>query len=399
MGFLARLLGWETETRDAMNVGGIPLGLALSQSYAEDAVSPTFAENLGVVVACINAVAGGMAAQPAYVYRATPTGRVEAPRHPVARLIRQPNPHQTWPDWLEWSMGQVLSWGNSLSLIETDGAGRPIALTPIPWAHVTPVLLKSGRLVFDVMQYATPWGGTTERRRLLAEECLFLKDRSDDGIIGRSRISRAPGIIRNAASLQDLAGSVWRNGARPTGALSFPKSLSDHAANRLRDQFNDLHTGSRNAGRPLLLEDGLTWQALSVPPGDAEILASRRFSREDLATLFGVPAPVVGILDHATYTNSETLLRFFAQQTLAAWCRKIEQEFARSVFGTGSEYSIEISLDGLLRGDPDTRWKTYAVARQHDILSVREIREIEGYSPVPPAQQAEAPDAAEPVSG
>jgi HK97 family phage portal protein len=336
------------------------------------------------VVACINAIAGTMAAQPAYVYRRSEGGRVEAPGHPVARLIRQPNPHQTWADWIEWTMGQVLAWGNSISIVETDGAGRPVALTPVPWSHVSPVWLKSGRLAFDVAQYATPWGGTTERRRLLAEECFWPKERSDDGIIGRSRISRAPAVIRNAGALQEFSGAVWRNGARPTGALRYPKTLSDLAAGRLREQFADGHTGVRNAGKTLILEEGMEWTSIQLSSADAEILASRRFSREELATLMGVPAPVVGILDHTTFTNSETMLRFFAQQTLAGYCRKIELEFARSVFGSASgDYSLEISLDGLLRGDPAQRWAAHKIAVDSQILSPNEVREIEGFNPKP----------------
>jgi HK97 family phage portal protein len=287
----------------------------------------------------------------------------------------------------------VLAWGNSISIVETDGAGRPVALTPVPWSHVSPVWLKSGRLAFDVSQYATPWGGTTERRRLLAEECFWPKERSDDGIIGRSRISRAPAVVRNAGSLQEFTGALWRNGARPTGALKHPKNLSEPAVDRLRAQFEERFVGAANGGRALILEEGLEWQSIQLSPGDAEILASRRFSREELATLMGVPAPVVGILDHATFTNSETLVRFFAQQTLAGYCRKIELEFARSVFGSSSgDFSLEISLDGLLRGDPAQRWAAHKIAVDSQILSPNEIREIEGFNPRP--VQEVVPDAA-----
>ncbi|MBL6082481.1 phage portal protein [Belnapia sp. T18] len=388
MGLLARLLGRPEQraiTAATMETAGVPIGQALSEHYGAD----TLNANLGTVVACINAVAGTMAAQPAYVYRRSEAGRVEAPSHPVARLIRQPNPHQTWADWLEWIIGEVLSRGNALSIVETDGAGRPIALTPVPWSHVSPLWSRSGRLVFDVAQYATPWGGVTERRRLLAEEVFHLKDRSDDGIIGRSRISRAPGVIQNAAALQAFSVAQWQNQATPSGALQFDGPLTPEALDRVRENLKQRHAGTGNARSIMLLPGGSRWVSLSVSPEDAEVLASRRFSREELASLYGVPAPVVGILDHATFTNSETLLRFFAQQTLAGWCRKVELEFARSVFGTSSgDYSLEISLDGLLRGDPAQRWAGHKIAVEAGILTPNECREIEGFNPRPEAANA-----------
>lgn len=380
MGLLARLFGREPETRAVtMNTANYPLGEALSARFTS---LDNLALNLGTLTACINAIAGTMAAQPAYVYRRTEAGRVEAPGHPVARLIRQPNPYQTWADWLEWTMGQVLSRGNSLSVVETDGAGRPIALTPIPWVHVSPLWTKSGRLVFDVAQYATPWGTMTERRRLLAEECFHLKDFSEDGVLGRSRIMRAPGVVLQAIALEDFTVSQWRNSATPSGALQFDGPVSKEQLDRVRENLSAKHVGTGNSRSVMLLPGGSKWIPLSVSPEDAEVLASRRFTREEIATVMGVPAPVVGILDHATFTNSETLLRLFAQQTLAGWCRKVELEFARSVFGSSSgDYSLEISLDGLLRGDPAQRWAGHKIAVEAGILTPNECREIEGFNP------------------
>src|SRR6185437_6146437 len=160
----------------------------------------------------VEAISGTVATLPALVYRQTDTGRVEALGHPVAALIRRPNNRQTWPDFAEWLMAQALLHGNALAEIQFDGAGRPVALQPIPWPFVSVRLLATGRLVFDVVAYQGPLGGTGLPRRLLQDEVLFLKDRSDDGWIGRSRLARAPEVLENGLGLQSFTNELWRQG-------------------------------------------------------------------------------------------------------------------------------------------------------------------------------------------
>jgi phage portal protein BeeE len=93
---------------------------------------------------------------------------------------------------------------------------------------------------------------------------------------------------------------------------------------------------------------------------------------------------VIGDLSHGTFTNSETVLRWFAQATLSYWIRKVEAEFTRSVFTTPNR-KLEIDLSGLLRGAPAERWAAWKIAREADILSVDEIRLEEGWNPRPAA--------------
>ncbi len=154
-------------------------------------VTPHAAENLSAVLACVNAIASAAASLTPLVYRLGEAGREEAPAHPVARLLRWPNPHQTWPDFAEWLLASTLLRGNGLAEMVFDGAGRPVELVPIPWGNASPVLLPSGRLAFDVVGFQGPFGGTGRSRRLMPGEFLHLKDRSDDGYVGRSRLSRA----------------------------------------------------------------------------------------------------------------------------------------------------------------------------------------------------------------
>jgi HK97 family phage portal protein len=148
--------------------------------------------------------------------------------------------------------------------------------------------------------------------------------------------------------------------------------------------------GAANGKRVMFMDKDTTFTPMQISPEDAEVLASRRFSGEEIARLFGVPPPIVGDLTHGTFTNSETAGRWFAQFTLAPWARKIEAEFARSVFAdpTGATH-IEIDLAGLMRGSYTERWTANVAAVAAGILTANEVRETEGYNPLPLAATAD----------
>ncbi|MBX6375978.1 MAG: phage portal protein [Acetobacteraceae bacterium] len=389
MSFFARLRRAlsPAETR-ASTSDSYALAFGIRPTASGQHVSPIIAENLSAVLACVGAISSVMAGFPAYVYRITPEGRVELPDHPVARLTRRPNAHQTWPDWVEFTMGQALLYGNAVSQIEYDGAGRPTALIPIPWRSVSVTLLPTGRLAYDVIDHTAPWGGSVRSRRLLEHEVFHLRDRSDEGLVGRSRISRAPDVLGNAMALQEWSGTMWKNGATPSGALKFDTHLNEDQFRRISARLEQQLAGPQNARRIMVLESGASWQALSVSPEDAEVLASRRFSVEEVCRLFQVPPPIVQDLSHGTFTNSREAGRWFAQFTLAPWARKIEAEFGRSVFGASSaDCVLELDMSALMRGDAEARWASHKIAVEAGILDPDEIREIEGWNPRRRTQQ------------
>lgn len=391
MGFLSRVLGRrDPEQRAAGFYSGGP---SFSLGTGAGPITPALAENLSTVVACVNAIADGLGTLPATVYRADGVGRVEAPMHPVAQLIRAPNPHQTWPDWVAFTLGQVLLRGNALSVVEYDGSGRPTALIPVPWQNVRVQLLPGGRLAYDVVLYTTPWGGTGLPRRFIEGEVFHLRDRSDDGYIGRSRISRAPAVLEAAIGLQSYSAAVWENAATPSGMVTLPSNITKDGVARMTAYFTERHVGTQNARRVIFADKDTAWTSLSVSPEDAEVLASRQFSVIELCRLFGVPPPIVQDYSHSTFTNASQASTWFATNTLTPWARKIEAEFLRSVFADPSGAAhLEIDLSGLVRGDYATRWTANVAAVAAGILTVDEVRAQEGYGPKP------TPPAVEPAT-
>lgn len=346
------------------------------------AVNARKAENLSTVLACTCAISSAAAYVPAYVYRREGNSRIEAPDHPLMRLVRRgANDHQSWPDFVEAFMASALLTGNGLAAIERDGKGDVIALRFIPWAWADVSQLASGRLAYDISEQPGNMGRIGRRYRLLQGEVLHLRDRSDDGLIGRSRLSRAAEVVTAALSLNEFAGSFIGNGAQPSGVISHPGTMKDDQRAAIRESFDRRHAGAGNAGRALILDGGLTWQPSQISPEDAELLESRKFSVEEICRLFQVPPPLVQDYSHNTFTNSETAGRWFAQFTLAPWARKIEAEFARSIFSEASGYELELDLSGFLRGDPQTRWAAHKIALDANVLDPDEVREIEGFNP------------------
>ena len=305
---LARRLGFErkaeatTETRDMSGNGPPFAGSFMSAPYYG---GRSGAENVATVCACIDVIASALARLPAIVYERLADGnRVDVTAtHPVGRILRQPNDLQSWPDLVRFFMGSVLLYGNALCTIEHDGAGQPVALSPLPWWNAQPILVPappseamgplapSARLAFDTLRIIAPWGGTGVPRRYFADEVFYLRERSDTGVLGSSRLQRAPMVLQQAFRVQEFATYLWDNAGSSNVALEHPGKLSAEAANRLGQNYRDTHAGPLNARKPLVLEEGMKANPLTVSPEDAEVLASRKFAVAEIARLFGVPPP------------------------------------------------------------------------------------------------------------
>jgi HK97 family phage portal protein len=390
-GLRNRVAGWLAPELRAVTPTSL-LGLT-GASAAGEIITARTAESVATFSACVQLIASSMAYLPARVYRAGRT-RTEVMDHPLYRLMREgPNELQTWPDFIEALVAQVLLHGNALAGIEADGSGNPVALRFIPWTWVMPVLLPSGRLAYDVTEGSAMLGAVGRRYRLLASEVIHLKDRSDDGLLGVSRLRRAASTVQAAKTTNEFAASFMANGAQPSGAITFDGDINPEQKYHFRETFQAKQSGAGNAGRVLILDGGLKFEPFQISPEDAELLASRKFAVEEICRLFQVPPPLVQDYSHNTFTNSETAGRWFAQFTLAPWARKIEAEFGRALFAPGSGLELEMDLSGFLRGDPQTRWAAHKIAVDAGILDADEIREIEGFNPrgaTAPAVQAGA---------
>jgi phage portal protein BeeE len=327
---------------------------------------------------------------------------VEWPEHPVQKLIRDgPNRLQSWADWTEWLLASSLAQGYAIAVIDHDQRGAPTSFYPIPaWcaqALLVPArgaeamdspYVPNSRLCFDITMSQMPWqlpGGysaTGFPRRYFADggEILYLKDRSDDGIIGRSRLSRSPGAIACGLGAQGFSEGIWQNGAVLDGVLKHPGRLGAEAVTNLSQSWRSAHSGGANAGKIMVLEEDMTFEKIGVSPEDAELLDSRKFSVVEICRLFNVPPMVVGDFGDSNFATSDAAMRFFATGCLAQWIAKLQGEFARSVFNT-PDAVLRIDLEGLLRGDFTAHAQALINLTRTGIISADEARHELGWNP------------------
>lgn len=362
-----------------------------AQGLGQRYVTPHLAENMAAYLAAVNVTASAIATFPALVYRATPDGREEVTDHPIADLIREgPNRWQSWPDYMEMKVAETLAWGNALTEI-VERRGRVVELRLHPWRSVTPMILPNGRLVYDAPESPAP-AHAARLKRLLDSDVIHLRDRSDDGLVGRPRLSRCAAPARVALTMQAYAEEIYENSARPGGLLSSDEQIADDDRQRLAEQWDQAFTG-HNAGRVGILGYGLKFTPMTTSPEDMEMLAARRFSVEEIARIFQVPPPLIQSYEFNTFTNSHAAALWFAQHTLGPWVRKLEEALKRALFNEEERrtLSIEFDMSSLQRGDPAQRWASHEIAVRNNILTPDEIREVEGWNARTPAEAPPRP--------
>lgn len=369
---IAALAGYEKRDGSDLSWSALAPGIGY---YA--GLSARAAENLSTVLACTNAIATALAYVPALVYRRDAEGnRVEVPGHPLVKIVRGGvNDQMTWPDFLEHFVASTLLTGNGLSVIDRNGNGQLAGFHYVPWGMVTVAELSSGRLAYDVSD------GRGNTRRYLEGEVLHLRDRTDDGRIGRSRLSRAADTVIGVQAANQHASAFLSNGASPSGWIEVPGTMKPEQRTSLRESFQSRNSGAANAGSTLILDGGMKWTAAQISPEDAELLETRKFGVVELCRLFQVPPPIVQAYENNTFTNAAQAGLWFATFCLSPWARKIEAEFARSVFPSGGPYDLELDLSGFLRGDPETRWNAHKIAIETGVLDPDEVRQVEGWNP------------------
>jgi len=350
--------------------------LPLSDTQSGVMVNETLALNLSSVYACTQVLSQTVGSLPLHVYQRTADGKNRTANHPLYRLLHDaPNPEMTSMSWRQAIMLHLCMWGNHYSEIERRN-GEPVALWPItPWR----VALKrvNGQLVYAV---ALDSGVVN----VPFADMLHVKGLSYDGLIGLPPMRAAKEAIGLGLAAQKYAAKFFANDARPGGILEHPGQLSDEASARLRKSFEKTHEGLDNKFRVAVLEEGMKFNAVGVPPEDAQLLETRKFGVSEIARYFRMPLHKISDLDRSTNNNIEHQAIEFVTDTIRPWLVNIEQELSFKLFS--GDFFPEFLIEGLLRGDIKTRYEAYAIGRQWGWLSADDIRERENMNKLPNGQ-------------
>lgn len=361
--------------------------LGVTPSSTGITVTPQRAMALTAVFACVRVLANAVASLPLPVYkRLNPAGKEEAPGHPLYRLLHdRPNPEMTSFTFRETLQHHLSLWGNIYAEKEFDGAGRVIALWPL-----LPDRTRAVRVAGEKV-YVT----TVNNREvgLGADRVLHIPGMGFDGVQGYSPLALARQSMGLAAATEEYGARFFGNGSRPGGVLQTDQKMSDPAKANLRESWERIHSGLSGAQRVAILEQGLKWQTIGIPPEDAQFLETRKFQVIEIARFFGVPPHMIADLERGTFSNIEQQGIEFVTHTVRPlvirWEHVLNWElFSEKERGT---YYAKFLLAGLMRGDSAARGTYYKEMWNVGALSINDIREFEDMNPVEGGDQRFVP--------
>ena len=342
------------------------------------------------VYACVRILAEAVASLPLHVYEYQDDGGKKLVHdHPLYYLLHdEPNPEMTSFVFRETLMSHLLIWGNAYAQIIRDGAGRVLGLYPLLPDKMDVQRDDRGNIyyVYSRNSDENPMFKEYGDIRLKAEDVLHIPGLGFDGLIGYSPIAMAKNAVGMTLACEEYGASFFANGANPGGVLEHPGVLKDPS--KVRESWNSVYRGVTNAHKIAVLEEGMKYQQIGIPPEEAQFLETRKFQINEIARLYRIPPHMVGDLDKSSFSNIEQQSLEFVKYTLDPWVIRWEQSLQRSLLlpGEKGKYFIKLNVDGLLRGDYQSRMNGYAVGRQNGWFSANDIREMENMNPIPDEQ-------------
>ena len=342
------------------------------------------------VYACVRILAEAVASLPLHVYEYQDDGGKKLVHdHPLYYLLHdEPNPEMTSFVFRETLMSHLLIWGNAYAQIIRDGAGRVLGLYPLLPDKMEVQRDDKGNIyyVYSRNSDENPTFKEYGNIKLKAEDVLHIPGLGFDGLIGYSPIAMAKNAVGMTLACEEYGASFFANGANPGGVLEHPGVLKDPS--KVRESWNSVYRGVNNAHKIAVLEEGMKYQQIGIPPEEAQFLETRKFQINEIARLYRIPPHMVGDLDKSSFSNIEQQSLEFVKYTLDPWVIRWEQSLQRSLLlpGEKGKYFIKLNVDGLLRGDYQSRMNGYAVGRQNGWFSANDIREMENMNPIPDEQ-------------
>lgn len=339
------------------------------------------------VYACVRILAEAVASLPLHVYEYQDDGGKKLVHdHPLYYLLHdEPNPEMTSFVFRETLMSHLLIWGNAYAQIIRDGAGRVLGLYPFLPDKMEVQRDDKGNIyyVYSRNSDENPTFKEYGNIKLKAEDVLHIPGLGFDGLIGYSPIAMAKNAVGMTLACEEYGASFFANGANPGGVLQHPGVLKDPS--KVRESWNSVYRGVNNAHKIAVLEEGMKYQQIGIPPEEAQFLETRKFQINEIARLYRIPPHMVGDLDKSSFSNIEQQSLEFVKYTLDPWVIRWEQSLQRSLLlpGEKGKYFIKLNVDGLLRGDYQSRMNGYAVGRQNGWFSANDIREMENMNPIP----------------
>lgn len=350
------------------------------------AVTERSAMQMTAVYSCVRILSEAVAGLPLHLYKYMDSGgKAMALDHPLYHLLHdEPNPEMSSFVFRETLMTHLLLWGNAYAQIIRNGKNEIVALYPLMPNKMSVDRDENGRL------YYTYYRGSDEAIKntefavtLQPSDVLHIPGLGFDGLVGYSPIAMAKNAIGMAIACEEYGAKFFANGAAPGGVLEHPGTIKD--PQRVRESWQSTFGGSGNANKIAVLEEGMKYTPIGISPEQAQFLETRKFQINEIARIFRVPPHMVGDLEKSSFSNIEQQSLEFVKYTLDPWVIRWEQSIQRSLLSKDekSVYFVKFNLEGLLRGDYQSRMNGYAIGRQNGWMSANDIRELENLDRIP----------------
>jgi HK97 family phage portal protein len=319
--------------------------------------------------------------------------RIPVKKHPLTALFLKPNRVQTWLEFCEQMAVGFLLRGNAYAVIRRNSRGDPIELIPINPDAVMVLEAANGQIFYNINRIGL-WQIAMLRDfpvAIPAEDVLHLRGLSFNAVVAASTIGLARDGIGLAMAQEQQASRWIGNGARPSGVLKSPKRLTDEAATRLKNSWQNFTAGVQNTGTTAVLEDGVEWQQLALTSVDLEFLNQRNFQVLEICRLFNVPPHKVALADKAASQNIPQQDQDYVSNTIAPDLQRWEQKIVDCFDLAKQGIRVDFDQSELLRADGLTRMNIARLGVLTGILTPNEVRRTENLPPKPGADQLLVP--------
>lgn len=386
MGLIDKLFKSRDHPKIDNRTVGSSYSFYMGGSSAGKNVNERSAMQMTAVYSCVRILAEAVAGLPLHLYRYKEDGGKErAIDNNLYHLLHdEPNKEMSSFIFRETLMTHLLLWGNAYAQIIRNGKGEVVALYPLMPNKMQVDRDENGELYYIYTrssEEAKTMEGVTVY--LTPRDVLHIPGLGFDGLVGYSPIAMAKNAIGLAIATEEYGAKFFANGAAPSGVLEHPGTIKDPS--RLRENWNSTFGGSANSGKVAVLEEGMKYTPISISPEQAQFLETRKFQIDEIARIFRVPPHMVGDLEKSSFSNIEQQSLEFVKYTLDPWVIRWEQSLSRSLLNEDEKrkYFFKFNLEGLLRGDYESRMSGYATARQNGWMSANDIRELENMDKIP----------------
>ena len=325
------------------------------------------------VWAAIRLLSESVSSLPLNVFTNSNGDKIIAENNPVYPLLKiRPNNYQSKITFLEKVMMDLLTKGNSYVRIERNRGAIPTALLPLNADDVN-IKFIDGVLFYE-----------TGSNIYDASDILHFKTITKDGIIGLSPIDQCKNSIGWGMAVEEFGNTFFKNGAKLSGVLQTDRALSETAIGRLKNSFNNVYAQLTGSNSTVVLEEGLTFKPISISAEQAQFLASRTFSIEEVARIFNIPPHMLKDLSKSSFNNIEMQSQEFVTYTLMPYLTRIEQEMNLKLFRTNEigKTFVQFNVNGLLRGNTKDRSEFYRTMLNIGAMSINEIRNKENMNKI-----------------